>query len=295
MKFYVALLSFVSSTQKKLSKKDFDGSAIELAEKLLIENHKYIPEKSREPQLCFGNFVIGDNKELLAGEIGRPSKVKLPDYKDGKFQDEEHKAYPHVHFLWDRKHQLILLEVNTSIFSNYESVIQHIEKHFNNLLDDYEYTVYLGPMTEKANFWDMVGSFERLYEVTFVMHMPNFLGRTQEDMKDMLNYYRDAYNTTNLTTKLSNNNGKLRIPKNDKTLNQILEWITKGAGLWKLKGIKWGKNTKMTISSKKDEYMKSLETSIVFENYTPEEVKRMFCDLNLDSLLVDPTNENSKK
>jgi hypothetical protein len=294
VKFYAALLSFVSSTQRKLIKKEFDGSAIELAERLLMENCKYVSENENEPLLYFGNFILGSKNELLAGDIGRLSTVKLPDYQDGKFLDEEHKAYPYVHFLWDRSHQLILLEVNTSVFRNYESLIRLIEIHLNKLLDDYEYTVYIEPLTEKANFWNMVSSFERLYDVTFEMHMPNFLGRTQEDMKEMLNHYR-PYNVTTLTNKLSNNLGKLKISPNDESLNLILEWITKGAGIWKLRGIKWGKNKKITISSKKDEYMKSLETSIVLENFAPEEVKRIITDLNLDSLLVDPTNENPKK
>lgn len=294
MKFCAALLSFVSSTQRKLIKKEFDGSAIQLAERLLMENCKYVPENEKEPQLYFGNFILGNKNELLAGDIGRPSTVKLPDYQDGKFLDEERKAYPYVRFLWDRSHQLILLEVNTSIFRNYEYLISLIEKHLNKLLDDYEYTVYIEPLTEKANFWNMVNSFEHLYDVTFEMHMPNFLGRTQEDIKEMLNHYR-PYNATTLTNKLSNKLGKLKIYKNDEALNQVLEWITKGGGVWKLRGIKWGKNKKITISSKKDEYMKNLETSIAFENFTPEEVKRIVTDLNIDSLLVDPTHENSKK
>lgn len=43
---------------RKINKKEFDGSAIELAEKQLMENRKYIPENKKEPLLHFGNFIL---------------------------------------------------------------------------------------------------------------------------------------------------------------------------------------------------------------------------------------------
>lgn len=297
MKFYIALLSFVSSKQRKIVKKDFDGSAIEIAEKLLTENQRYISKKKMGfVGLYFGNFIFGLEGELLAGEMGRDSKIKIPKYENGKFRDKEDKAYPHIHFLWNRSNQLILLEVNTSVFRNYETVIRSIEEHLNNLLDPYEYTVYIEPLTDKTEFWRVVNSFESLYEATFEMHMPNSLGRTQRDIKEMLNYYKNEYNATNFANKLSNDDGQLQIPQHDSFVNKALEWITKGAGIWILRGIQRGKKKKVTINSKNSKYMKTIETSIEFQNFTPEEVGNIFDDLKIGSLFsVDNNDEESDK
>src|SRR5271169_5805601 len=102
---------------------------------------------------------------------------------------------------------MLLLEVTVSVFSNYKSLIRNIETYFNYLLDGYGYTVYIKPITDKANFWKTVNSFEYLYNVTFVMHMPNFGGATQEEVKDLLNYYRKNNNATTLTVELLNEDG----------------------------------------------------------------------------------------
>ncbi len=295
MKFYVALLSFVPTIQRKLIKKEFEGSIIELAENLLVKYNVYYKDKELVPYLYFGNFIVGNDNELLAGDIGRRSKVNIIEYEDGKFRDEELETYPNIHFIWDRQNQLVFFEVDTLVFNNYESLIKQMEKHLSDLLEQYEYTVYIEPLTAKAEFWNTVRSFEHLYGVTFVMHMPNFLGKTQEEIKNVLTEYRNGYNATSLTTKISNTEGKLKIEKNDLSLNQMLEWITKGAGLWRLQGIQWGKNKKLTISSRAEEYMKNVETSLEFENYTPEEVKNVLNSLSPSSLMDDSKDEISKK
>lgn len=297
MKFYAALLSFVSSKQTKIVKKHFEGPVIELAEKLLVENGRYIPIKKRGfVGLYFGNYIFGSKGELLAGEMGKDSKIKIPKYENGKFRDEEDKAYPHIHFLWNRSQQLILLEVDTAVFRNYETVISSIENHLNNLLDPYEYTVYIKPLTDKTEFWRVVDSFDRLYEATFEMHMPNSLGRTHKDIKEMLNYYKNEYNATSFANTLSNDDGQLHISQNDSFVNKALEWITKGAGLWILQGIQKGKKNKVTINSKSSKYMKTLETSAEFQNYTHKEVISIFNDLKINqSLLVDTSDEESNK
>lgn len=75
----------------------------------------------------------------------------------------------------------------------------------------------------------------------------------------------------------------------------MLEWISRGAEFWKLVGRHVKNDKKMTITSKTDKYMKTLETTCGIENNTPEEVKKTFNNLELDSIFVDPNDDNSKK
>lgn len=89
---------------------------------------------------------------MLGGDIWSISTVQTLNNQRVKFIDEEHKAYPYVHFLWNRSHQLILLEVDIYISRSYESLIKQIGKHLNNLLNEYGYIVYIEPLTGKDVF-----------------------------------------------------------------------------------------------------------------------------------------------
>jgi len=249
---------------------------------LLKENNKYIPEKKGSIELYFGNFIFGDEDELLFAELGRSMDFKIPKYEDGIFHDEVDEIYPHVHFLWNRSEQLILIEIKTSVFRSCESVIKSIEYHFNNLLEPYGYAVFIEPLTEKTDFWKAVHEYEFMYEVNFELHMPNFLGKTQKDIKEVLNIFKEDNNATGISYKVSNRDGRLILPEDDPRINSNLEWITKGGGSWYIKGKKPGSAQKATIKSTKSQYIKTMETSIEFENYTAEEIISIFKDLNLD-------------
>ncbi len=277
MKFHIARLSFVPSVQKTLVGPKFEGTPIELAEKLLVEHTRYT-SKNREgftsTSLIFAGFISGTDGRLLSAKLGKAKEVKLLDYDDDKpdFLDTERTSYPYVYLLWDRDEQVILVQKNTSVFQDYEVVLNSIEDHLNNLLAEYELRVFVEPLTEKADFWRTIQMLKYIYEVTFELHMPNFLGETQKHLKEALETFREEYNATGVSTRISNPDGRLNIPESDPQTNTDLEWITKGGGSWSINGKKEGKRTKSTITSTRSQNIKTEETSIELENYTAEEV-----------------------
>lgn len=276
MKFHIARLSFVSSTQKTLVKPEFEGPPIELAEKLLKNNAQYIPRKGAKGliSLYFGDFIFGENERLLSAKLGKSRDVILSKYDVGKkkFRDEKDKTYPYIYFLWDRDEQAILIERNMSVFWNYEVVLKSIEDHLNNLMRIYELRVFVEPLTEKLDFWKAIKSYKYLYDVDFKLHMPNFLGNTQRTIKEALEIYKKEYNATGVSTQISNEDGRLKILENDQQVNTNLEWITKGGGAWSIRGKKAEGKKKVKITSTKSQNIKSEETSIELENYNAEEV-----------------------
>lgn len=284
MKFHIAHLSFVPSAQKTLIKSEFKCTPIELAEKLLRSNAKYIPRKGKRGviSLYFGDFLIGDDGRLLSARLGKSKDVILPKYDDTeqKYHDEKDKINPHVYFLWDRDEQEILLERDTGVFQNYEVVIKSIEDHLNNLMNNYEIRVFVEPLTEKMDFWKAIQSYKNhLYEVNFEMHMPNFLGKTVLAIKEALDMYKKDYNATGITNQISNEDGKLNLHEDDPKVNANLEWITKGGGKWYIKGKKGEGKRKARISSTKSQYIKTEETTIELENYTVKEIVAILAEL----------------
>ncbi len=259
------------------------------------EHHEYIPSKKRAEGigLIFGNFLFDEKGKLLSTIVGRGKITKKPDYKDGDFFDKEDKVYPHVHLLWYEKYQLLLLEVNGNFYSNYETIFKSIELHFNNLLNRYGLTVYIEPWTEITNFWKVIEEYDNIYYVAFELHMPNFFGRTQDEIKEMLMVYKDQHNATSYTSKLSNAEGRLNISRDDRDVNSSLEWISKGAGNWTTSVSKKNKK-RVVLKSKKDEYMKTIDTTVEIENYTVEEITELISKLNIDSLMDDKINGNQK-
>lgn len=277
MKFHIARLSFVPSVQKVLVGPKFEGTPIELAEKLLVEHTQYT-SKNKEgftsTSLIFAGFISGTDGRLLSAKLGKAKEVKLLDYDDDKkdFLDTERTSYPYVYLLWDRDEQVILIQKNTSVFQDYEAVLNSIEDHLNNLLAEYELRVFVEPLTEKADFWRTIQMLKYIYEVTFELHMPNFLGETQKHLKEALETFREEYNATGVSTRISNPDGRLNILESDPQTNTDLEWITKGGGSWSINGKKEGEKKKTKITSTISRNIKTEETSIELENYTVEEV-----------------------
>jgi len=275
MKVHIARLSLVPSAQKTLVEPRFEGTRIELAERLLVEHTRYIPKKKQGfISLIFGGFIFETDGRLLSAKLGKAKEMKLLDYDDDKkdFLDMEYTSYPYVYLLWDRDEQVMLIERDTSVFRNYETVLNSIEDHLNNLLAEYELRVFIEPLTEKADFWRTIQMFKYIYEVTFELHMPNFLGKTQGHLKEILKMFEEEYNATGVSTRISNPDGRLDIPEYDPQTNTNLEWITKGGGSWSISGKKEGRKIRTKITSTKSQNIKTEETSIEFENYNAGEV-----------------------
>lgn len=297
MQFHIARLSFVSPAQRILGKLKFEGTLIELTEKLLVENTQYTQKKKRGfVSLLFGGFIFDADGRLLSAKIGIARERKWPDYDTDKidFFDKRGMEYPWVYLLWDRDEQAILIERNTTVFRNYERVLKSIEDHLNKLLLKYGLRVFVKPLTEKADFWRAIRAYQYIYTANFELYMPNFFGKTQNELKKMLEILREDYNATSAASQISNLDGRLRIKEDDQQINNNLDWIIKGGGSWFLEGIKTGAKKKVKITSTRSENIKSEETSIEIENYTVEEVKSILRDLR-PVYSINSTQDDYKK
>lgn len=292
MKFYVARMSFIPSKYQPLFKEDFEGKPIELAEQLLVSNPEYIPEKKRGfVSLYFGDFKFDSDGKLLAARLGKAKKVKLPKYDKLRkgFLEEKDTSYPYVYMLWDREEQVILIEKKSTVFPKYENVFRSIEGHLSRLLRKYGLSVSIAPITEKRDFWRHVESYTYIYEVYFKLYMPNLFGNTQKDLKEFLKSIKEAYNATDISTQLSNQDGLLKLSENDPEINRNLEWIEKGGGEWSITVKSDERSKKVVIRSTQN--AKTVDTSIEIVNYSAEEVIAILNSLKENYSIKDRAGE----
>ena len=274
MKFYVARISFLPSAQKRLIKHEIDMPPIELLAKLLVDNVEYIPKnKNCGIDLLLGNFIPPEpDNHLLAFKLGRRRAIKVSkydyDYNKKEFSETSDTTQPNVLVLWDSDQQVILVERNTSVFKDYETVFKSIGYHFNNLVYTYELIINVIPLTEEMEFWKFIDMYEYIYRINFQLIAPNFFGNTQKSVKEMLDAVTDEYSATELSTQIANPMGDLKVSDSDTKIISFLNWIKEGGGRWSINAMRKG-GKKVTIKSSQN--AKLVESSIDIENYTAED------------------------
>lgn len=266
MDFYIIRLSFNILEQKKLSKKKYDCTRMELVEKLLIDNYEYTTNKKRGfVSFHLGNFISKDSK-LYFATIGINKILDMP-----KFDTTEKIHYkkpdilsPWVTFLVDRSEQVFIIEKNTSVFPKFESLSNSIQEHLNNLLADYDLSVSIAPVSSTTDFWKFISENEYLYKMNLELFMPNLFGETNKSAERILSEVKEIYNANTISSQIKNTEGRLRISENDSGIKTWLDWIGKGGGKWVLWGKKYkNKKRRNKLSSTKD--AKTFSSSIDIE------------------------------
>ena len=245
-------MSFIPIKQKKLFKPEFEGTAIELIERLLVENPQYsVGERKKGfTNLYFGDFAYDKDNRMILLKLGKQKEWKRSDYREAKFIDEIKEDYPHVLLLWDRNEQTILIERNTAIFPNYLTVFKSIENHFNNLLEKFELEVYIVPIPKKGDFWKIIKEYQLIYEISFELYQPNLFGETEKSVKEILECFNEEYNATSVTITIANPRGNLKVADINQRIIDDINWVDKGGGTWKLKCRKSQTAKKETITSR---------------------------------------------
>ena len=268
MNFNIVRLSFNRLKQKRLDKKEYSGTKMQLVEKLLQENYEYSRKRKRGyVDFHLGNFKNKKNEDGDKLYFATLGKYKVTELK--KFDKFERKHYkkpdissPWVTFLIDRDEQVFIIEKNSGVFSNYESLFNSIEDHLNNLLSEFDLAVSIAPITSPIDFWKSIAENDDIYTINFELFMPNLFGHTNESAEDILSNVKEKYNADKISEQIDNEEGALKLSKNDHEVNTWLDWIGKGGGKWFIKCKKGVSKRKNRISSAKEAPTFSTTTDI---------------------------------
>lgn len=146
--------------------------------------------------------------------------------------------YPWCLIIIDVKKQIFLISRNSQITSNITTLKNYIAKSISNQLKEFQISLQLEMMTDKAVFWESVK--QNIGEIQYVelkLISPNFLGQSYSTTK-MLQEFKGELNNDSVVLKFTNNRGKLEISPKSHFFKDILEYIANGCGSWKIKS-KW--------------------------------------------------------
>ena len=118
-------------------------------------------------------------------------------------------------------------------------------------------------------------NIDNMQSIEFTFIPPNFI-----DGYDNVNNYIDGfhdYNPDKITTKIENTEGNLKIPQNRTFIQDAIEYISSGAGHWKLVA----KNEEPIKSSEELPIINQLPTDLSDLNtYQKEKINQIFKDIS---------------
>jgi hypothetical protein len=179
----------------------------------------------------------------------------LPD-REEDFGTTEVENYPNIIIIWFREQQIIFVERNPLVFSNFEVILRSLEDHLTSILREYDLSVSIEPLSDFAKFWDYIKKFSSIYEIEFNLITPNFFGAGMQ-AREILNSAKNRYDAKEVKMGISNEDGNLRVDQDDENTSQLVSWVGKGGGEWKMTGKRGEK--KITVRSTDGAKMVRLE------------------------------------
>lgn len=207
------------------------------------------------------NIRLGKIQESLGNLIGLYTKPETAHLYDIDFQPYDQTTFPPKIWIWDQSEQLLLMQIDKSIFRNAEAASRSIEKLLKPFLAIHQLELQIYPKVSEESFWLSSEKLDDIQEIRFELATPNIFGSTKEETRELLSAARDDTNATSVTTILKNPKGNIHLKRRG-TIMRALDWIKDGGGRWMLKGTSPYTGRKMTIQSG--------ESAKIFE--TPEDL-----------------------
>lgn len=151
---------------------------------------------------------------------------------------------PFVYLIFDIRRQLLLVEMNTSVFKTPSQTQKKIQLWFERAFFQYGFEIIFEEIIDENTFWKYVEDLGPIYDVTLTLNSPNlFAGFIKID--ETLKQIHEIYNNTQTTLKVSNKNAPLAgINKENKELAAAVKYASGGGGEWALtKRTRTGKHT----------------------------------------------------
>lgn len=278
LKFYAGRFSLVPANQNLFYQLGSEQKFIYALEALHHEcefNHNGL-SLLLEPILDTHNNVIG-------GKLGRQTSKTLPLKDDGKLIKRRAILYPYILFILVPEEQIILFQRDRTVFSSDLQVFRHLEYFFELQLLEKGLEVSIKPLTAKGKFWDAITTSEKIYNIRFVLEMPNFLGSTEKHLRDTLKEIRNLTNGTKLDIAVNNKNGELKLGP-DKTIQPMVNWSENGAGEWTVR--RKAKGHKKPTTIKNSDQLATFEYDNDIDTTDEAAIKDIYSHIDLGSYKV---------
>lgn len=231
-------------------------------------------------------FISNDNKiihnieKLSNGYLSLRIGIPKTDYIEKEdFSREEILRYPNFMLLINNNpdEQIILIERNYKAISKTNSGIRLFEKTFNKYLDNYQLSIYIQPVYDEKEFWEVVNRYPNLIvKCTFEFIRPNLANISKSLAEDLRNFQIDSNAHKTKLELEAPKKGVLEINENSKEIIGLVKYSSKGGGdiSLKIKGIRKKIRTSSSI--------KTIEIEeINIENLNEKNIKSIFGHLDI--------------
>lgn len=251
----------------------------------LNENTKTEWLKGNKRYLIYG---FQKKNDFFILKYARESNEKIYVEGESDIEIKGIKEAKYVFLIIDVKHQVILIERNTSVFSSVRSAINILSDYFRERMREFDYVVNIYPLVSKKSFWNYIDEADEVFELSLLLNAPNmpFLG--DSDTRSVLQKIKDTTNNEEFEIGLRNKEGTLKVVQ--ETLGSWINYIREVGGKYMIKFKKNG------VEQRKTSYDDTAKTFIPrkkTELYNDEELKNIEDKLNMMHNLENRENEES--
>lgn len=207
----------------------------------LNENSKTEWLKGNKRYLIYG---FQKKSDFVILKYARESNEKIYIEGDDDIEIKGIKETKYVYLIIDIKHQIILIERNTTVFNSVRSATNILSEYFREKMHIFDYVVNIYPLASKRSFWNYVEEADEIYELNLLLNAPNmpFLG--DADTRSVLQKIKDTTNNEEFEIGLRNREGSLKIIQ--ETLGTWINYIREVGGNYVIKFKKNGVEERKT-------------------------------------------------
>lgn len=99
------------------------------------------------------------------------------------------------------------------------------------ILERYGFTVFVEPKTTTKEFWSLIETNPKIYQLDLTLISPNILN-TNKNAREALDEMQKLYDQEQVKISLKNNSGNLKVPK--PIVANYVDYICEGEGKWAL-------------------------------------------------------------
>ena len=219
---------------------------------VLMEEHKDSFEHYGSNNLIFSIKQLNEN--IFIWQLAKEQSFKKPIAGDDRVENVEDIRYPFIYLMFHVKRQIVLIEFNSTVFPDMDSVKGKIEKYFTRKIAMSGLNVNLNDVSDHKEFWSTISEMDVVNDVTLEFNPPNLWGGEKE--VDRL--VKGAHEETNFSKfKLVFQNKVEGLIFTAKNFGQQIARLASGGGEYVIKGLKDG--VTFTIRSAARPFKKRIE------------------------------------
>ncbi len=199
-------------------------------------------------------YVNNLNEDIHIWHLAKRQEFVKPVEGKEHIEQVKDEKTPFIYLIFNVSRQLVLLENNTTVFQDIETVNNTLTTYLNISLEKFRIECKLNPITDTREVWSKISEFEVVEKIEFDYSPPNFFG-THKDADKLVSDVHEVTGFEKFKILLQNKRNGLIFHK--KVFQDHISRLASGAGEYVIQGLIDG--VSRTISSINDIFKKPIE------------------------------------